>query len=158
VRAVRLASLALLAAAALTPWSPVDAATINLVLDQASYLPGDTVTIRLVGDSEGETGVGLNARLHFDPLGLVGAQAQTFVPPMAGPGSWIQGFLQGCIQPGVCYLMNMIQGAPGAVFGSVDPAVEPFTYGILTATAGPPGTYALDVRAFLFFSQERIQT
>ena len=152
-RPVRLFARVALAVVALAS-SGARAATIDLVLDRPSYLPGETVTIRLVGDSEGEVGVGLNARLHFDPLALLDAQAQTFVPPTGGSDSWLQGALQGCIRPGVCYLMNMIQNPPlGPAHGTVDPAVEPFTYGILTATAGAPGTYDIDVRAFLFFSQ-----
>jgi hypothetical protein len=147
---VRFASLALLVAAVLTPWGGARAATLNLLLDKPAYFPGDPVTILLVGDSEGAVGTAMNARLHFDPTGLVGAQSQTFVPPTGGTGTWTPGALQSCVQPGVCYMMNMIH-LPLATQGGVDPAVEPFTYGVLTATAGAPGTYEIDVHAFVFF-------
>ena len=126
-RSRRPSSVALLALASLLTARASGAATISLVLDQPTYLPGQTVTIRLIGDSEGATDIALAARLHFDPAALLGAQAQTFVPPSGGSDVWHPGGLQGCINPGVCYLMNMIQSPPPALGLGVDPAVEPFT-------------------------------
>jgi hypothetical protein len=144
---VRLASLALLVASVLAPWSAARAATLQLVLDKAVYHPGDTVTLSLVGDSQGGVDRVLMAAIDLDPAALLGASALTFAPP-----GFAMGATQGCGYapnfPSRCILMNAIWPDLGSI-GSVDAGLEPFTYAVITATAGAPGTYSLEGLASL---------
>lgn len=152
---------ALLTLASLLAASAAGAATAQLILDKPLYRPGETVTILFVGDSEGGVTAALNARLRFDPAALLAPVGQTFVPTPGGTSGWILGFLQGCNSPnpGACYFMNMIQNpALGPPSATVDPAIEPFTYGIVTGIAGAPGSYPLKIEAFTFFGLTEVPT
>ena len=143
--AARLVSIGLLFASALAPWSAAHAATLSLVLDKPVYHSGDTVTLSLVGDSQGGVDRALMAAIELDPAALLGASTLTFAPPGFDMGS-----VQGCGYapnfPSRCILMNAIWPILGDI-GSVDASLEPFTYAVITATAGAPGTYSLETLA-----------
>ena len=135
----------LLALALLVPGSSARAATLTLVSDKEVYALGDTITLRLVGDSQGGTDHSLFASLFVDHAVLVGLQIQTFLPPTAtGLSPWSQGFWAGkCMAPNApneCVLINAIHFPE---FVGVDASLEPFTYAIATATAGAPGPYTI---------------
>lgn len=126
------------------------AATLSLVADDLVYDPSDTISIRLVGDSEGGTDYSLFAMLAFDPAVLLDVEVQRYIPPPAeGDVAWAMGAVNSpfgsCSRPsgsGQCVLLNAIHLgglAPSPV--GVDPALEPFTYAVLTATAGASGVY-----------------
>lgn len=144
--AVRFALLAMLGVA-LASGSAAHAATLSLVLDKTVYAPGETVTIRLIGDSQGGTDHSLFASLiKPDPSVLLDLKLERFAPPTSDGFPWIQGAqLQPPCgpNPSECTLINMIHfnGLNSDV--GVDPALEPFTYAVLTGTAGLPGEYNL---------------
>ena len=154
-RIPRVASTVFLGAFWLASASGVRAATLSLVTDDFVYDPGDTVTIALVGDSQGATDNTLFAALTFDPVVLVDPHVDRFMPPpTAGNVPWSMGGL-GCpygaghpYGPTRCVLLNAIYpdiGTPGLIpTAGVDPANEPFTYAVLTATAGISGVHTLD--------------
>jgi hypothetical protein len=124
-------------------------ATLTLVPDSFWYAPGQTITITLVGDSQGATDNTLFAAIPVDFDVLVDPHVERFMPPpQAGKDPW----LVGASAPGAavcpyqanrCMLLNAIYPVVGQVAG-VDPANEPFTYAVFTATAGLPGVYDID--------------
>jgi hypothetical protein len=139
---------ALLALSAVTaPRDGARAASLAIVADAGVYATGDPVTLRLLGDSMGATDDTLLAVLAMDPAALQNVSLQRFAPPSPDGVPWIQGGL-GCFPDGRrCALINMIHVNPTTFEGApvgVDPALEPFTYAVLTATAGLPGVYSFD--------------
>jgi hypothetical protein len=145
--AVRLASLAMLAAA-LAPSSSARAATLTLTSDRQVYAPGETITLTLFGDSQGATDHSLFAPIvKPDPSFLSDLKLQRFAPPTSDGQPWIHGaqLAPPCgPNPSECYLINMIHFNGTNSDVGVDPALEPFTYAVLTGTAGLPGTYSIE--------------
>ena len=149
-RAARLVSLALLTGAAWAPTS-AGAATLSLVLDKPVYHVGETVTIRLVGDSEGATDYTLFASIVRPDAAVLGDLAlQRFAPPSPDGLPWLQGgqAIHPCgANPLECTLINMIHFDTVNYLAAgvgVDPALEPFTYAVLTGTAGLAGVHMLE--------------
>lgn len=145
--AVRFALLAMLGVA-LAPGIAAHAATLSLVLDKTVYAPGETVTIRLIGDSQGAVDHSLFAALiKPDPSVLYDLKLDRFAPPTSDGIPWIQGAQLAPVcgpNPSECFLMNMIHFNPATDSRvGVDSALEPFTYAVLTGTAGAPGVYDL---------------
>jgi hypothetical protein len=149
-RASRSATLALLAAVLLAPWSAAHAATLQLVLDKPSYHPGETVTMTLLGDSQGATDMTLFAAiLRPDPSVLFDLDLQLFAPPSSDGVPWTIGAQLAPVcgpNPRECWLINMIHvgAGPVALPVGVDAALEPFTYAVLTGTAGAPGAHLIE--------------
>ena len=56
------------------------AATLQLVMDDLLFDPGDTITIRLVGDSQGAIDKTLWAAVEVDRSVLLDAHVDTFAP------------------------------------------------------------------------------
>jgi hypothetical protein len=146
-RIIRLASTAFFGAVWLASASGVRAATLSLVTDDLVYDPGDTITIELVGDSQGATDYTLFAAiLKPDPSVLSNLALQRFAPPSSDGVPWTLGATSAPTcgpAPSECFLMNMIHlsSTGQSLPVGVDPALEPFTYAVLTGTAGLPGTY-----------------
>ena len=123
---------------------------MQLVSDKSIYHLGETITIRLVGDSQGATDNTLFAALVVDPAVLLDPQVERFMPPpTAGNLPWKMGGAaipcpygaEHPYGPTRCPLLNAIYPDPGTrgfptPTAGVDPANEPFTYAVFTATAG----------------------
>jgi hypothetical protein len=140
-RVPSLSACLLASAALLVSGHAAYAATLSLVLDQTTVASGDTVTLRLIGDSQGAVDHSLYAGLTIDPAALLDVQIQTFLPP-TDDSPWTQGYWAGkCFSATECSLLNAIH-FPNDV--GVDASLEPFTYAVLTATAGAAGTWELD--------------
>jgi hypothetical protein len=141
-------SLALLVAA-LLPASAALAATLNLVFDKPSYLPGEAVTLTLIGDSQGGVDNTLFAAIvKPDPSVLSDLALQRFAPPSSDGVPWIQGATTAPVcgpARSECWLIDMIHASSTGQSLPVggDPALEPFTYAVLTGTAGLPGSYPI---------------
>jgi hypothetical protein len=123
------------------------AATLNLVMDDLVFDPGDTITIRLVGDSQGGLYNTLWAAVDIDRSVLLDAHADTFAPQTNT--TLLVGAVRGCdfyFSRGIdrCGLMNYVNSQFGTAGFAIDPSTEPFTYAVLTATAGVPGVHTLD--------------
>jgi len=147
VRLVHLAAALLALSAVTAPREGAHAASLLLVADADAYPSGDLVTLRLLGSSMGATDDTLFAMLAMDPAALQDVSLQRFAPPSPDGVSWLQGGL-GCLPDGgACALIDMIHVNPMTLAGApvgVDPALEPFTYAVLTGTAGAPGVYHFD--------------
>jgi len=147
----RLTLLAL--GAALSASSPALGATLTLVPDAFTYHVGNPITISLVGDSQGAEDSTLFAAVELVPA-LVDPHVVRFMPPpLPDKQPWVVGAQtapQICpYQANRCMLLNAIYPGPGdpggpVPVGGVDPANEPFTYAVLTATAGAPGIYNIN--------------
>jgi hypothetical protein len=85
--------IALLAALALP--AVAHAATLTVVPDKTTYLPGETVTLTILGDNEGETSTtySLFGRLEYDPAML--DPVSTGPQVAAGPGWALAPLAQG---------------------------------------------------------------
>lgn len=118
------------------------AATLTIQLDQATYNPGDIITMTILGDSQGAQDIFAYGQIEFSPVAVLGASAVVAVPPSDTVGvTWLQGGLTGNCNLTTCIMINMI---PSAVVSlGVDPLSEPFVYGTVTATAGAPGVYPI---------------
>lgn len=126
------------------------AATLSILADQTSYLPGETITITVQGDSEGEVAFGLLGQVAYDPQGLVDPSSTRFTPltstPSALPWTSQAPDMDGCdftFTPDACVAFSLINlvtiGSPTGI-GSP----EPFVYAVITGIAGLPGSYDLD--------------
>lgn len=149
-RRARFASLALLTAAALTPWH-ASAATLSLVLDKPVYHPGETVTMTLLGDTQGAVDIAVWATLLRPAAAvLYDLKLEQYAPPTSSGVPWIIGGQQAPVcgpNPRECWMINMIHADPATGFGlpvGVDPSLEPFTYAVLKGTAGTPGVHVLE--------------
>jgi hypothetical protein len=123
--------------------------TLSIELDQASYTPGDTITMTIRGDSDGALSYFGFGRLEYSAAALSNPSVVRYVPPADRTGEWLLGGAALGCNPTNCFVINMIwpylpnpPSAPWPTAG-VDPSAEPFVYGVVTATAGTPGTYTI---------------
>ena len=94
--------------------STAQAATLTITLDQPFYIPGDTITITVTGDSQGATSTGIFGRLLFSsspaisPAGATPTQTTLLA---LGSIPWLVG-VTGCSSSS-CDMFNQV-GAFGA--------------------------------------------
>ena len=94
--------------------SAVQAATLSVVADQASYSPGDTITLTVTGDSQGATATGIFGRLLFSSAGAIspaGATPTQTTLLALGSIPWLAG-VTSC-SSSTCDMFNQV-GAFGA--------------------------------------------
>jgi hypothetical protein len=142
--AVLRATLAILVLA-----SSAHAATLTITPDKSTYLVGETITLSVFGDAEGELTLLVQGLLFFDAtLADYVTSSQTTLTAFGGAVTWAPNPLSG--GDGFGFAFSQLGGlSPTPVDGPLSAAV------ILTATA--PGTlnYAWDVtlpNAFDFFT------
>lgn len=94
--------------------SAANAATLTVVADQATYTPGDTITLTVTGDSQAGTATGIFGRLLFGNSGAISAAGavptQTTLLAL-GSIPWLAG-VTGCAAS-TCDMFNQV-GAFGA--------------------------------------------
>jgi PEP-CTERM motif-containing protein len=110
-----------------------DAATLTLTTDAISYVPGQSVTVTLTGDSGGELDNYMYGRLRFDPTMFLNPSAILLTPQSSSANGWITGGGSTCFTDN-CYMLNQI-AFPDSI--DMDPTVQ--TLATFTATIGRAG-------------------
>lgn len=115
--------------------SAADAVSIAVAADQASYLPGQTITLTVTVDTTGGTAQAVFGRIQFDPLIMTGGSpSQNQLTSLGGVLPWYVDVVN--CGAGFCDAFN--QQAPTVEFWSADQGPG-FVLSTLTFTAGAPG-------------------
>jgi hypothetical protein len=89
--------------------SPARAATLTITPDELVYGIGETITLSVLGDSQGEASIGVFGRILFDPgLATYVSSTQSTLTSFGGGVSWTLGLLTG--GPGFADAFSQIAG------------------------------------------------
>jgi hypothetical protein len=111
------------------------AATLSMVADQATYNVGDTITLTITGDAEGDGATAIFGTVSYDQvLTTVTSQSQTALTSFGGFLPWTLGVLQlDNPNPGTADAFN-------ALFGTGTGTPDQLAISTITLTADAAGT------------------
>jgi hypothetical protein len=115
--------------------SAASAATLSVGSNQPIYLPGETITLTVLGDDEGATDYGIFGQLRFTGVGSVTHVSANQTTLVGKYGKWITQPLPG--SPGVSRAFSQISGLPPSAQGG---AINlPGVLSVLQLIAGATG-------------------